>query len=141
MAFLLGTVASWLVTFVFFVYRCGSEYWQSYAWWSLLVAATYYLPSILALAAVWKRFTWKRLAVGLVASLLLVYATVTALGWASENALNVPPVLPYPVVFFLFATFNPWCRQGLIRAWGLNRERAASLVTPPEPGKVGSPAA
>lgn len=88
------------------------------------------LPSLLGLLAVRRVFTRWKLAMGIAIVWLITVGAFTAythLRWDipfEEHAVlwitSMVP-LPYLAGFFLLVAFNRWCREGVIRAFGLNR--------------------
>ena len=94
-----------------------------------VVTLAWCLPTVIGLVAVRRRFTPLRLAFGL---LITAAAAVAILVKFLEIDIFSKPedllgtacfTLSYCAMFFVYAVFNPWCRQGLIRAWGLDSGR------------------
>ena len=88
------------------------------------------LCKMLGLVAVRRRFTKLRLVIGMLAAWALVAGgTMGVLHIAMDMPLDledtlmvITPALSYLVVYFLYVSFNQWCRRGTIRAWGLNQD-------------------
>lgn len=114
-----------------------SQYWSEGLGVSAIGAGVCYLPTVFALVAVRHRFSWPRLLAGLVVSLLLVNAA-GAVAYSFffvrmqllEGLAMTGMSSPFSAAFFVFAVFNPWCREGLIRVWGLDREKTSSACIP-----------
>lgn len=95
----------------------------------MILSLLWILPSLLCLLAVRRIFTRWRIAIGTVIGWLVTVAAFTAYayfrwGYASLGSNILWTILmpvPYLLGFFLLVAFNPWCRAGVIRVFGLNR--------------------
>jgi hypothetical protein len=100
----------------------------------------WYAPVMFSLIAVRRTYTVLRLLAGLGigwgAVILVAVGVAYALTGSPELVLSLAPVALiftslYPVAFLVFLLTSPWCREGVIRTYGLDRERPQP---PPLPG-------
>lgn len=112
-----------------FVLAEGTQWWTYYILPCIFGTLISAVPSLLGLIAVRRRFSGRRLAAGLlIVWAVSVPATVAGIVLAMDMPLDlvlVPTLLgglPYLIGFFVLAVRNPWCREGLIRTFGLNAD-------------------